>query len=136
MSDTKVSSNYLEEFLPLFAENMKVIIVPGNGCSPVRSANWYKWLHDELTTSGIPVVLKDMPDPNIARESKWLPFIINKMANGPDDLKHCVIVGHSSGSAAAMRLAEQHILGYGCCACLHVCVFVNTAIILLIEALC
>ena len=26
----------------------KLIIIPGNGCSDIRNANWYQWLADTL----------------------------------------------------------------------------------------
>jgi len=78
-----------------------VIIVPGNGCIPVQKCNWYGWLHKELQKKGVTSVLRDMPDPNEAKEKIWLPFM-RKM--GADE-KAC-IVGHSSGAEAAMRLLE------------------------------
>ena len=48
------------------------------------------------------------PDPVGARENKWIPFIANTLAGGADNLPNCLIVGHSSGAAAAMRLAESY----------------------------
>ena len=30
----------------------RVVIVPGNGCTQVRDANWYGWLEDELAAQG------------------------------------------------------------------------------------
>jgi pimeloyl-ACP methyl ester carboxylesterase len=43
-----------------------------------------------------------MPDPVGARESIWLPFMAGELGVGQDT----VVVGHSSGAAAAMRFAE------------------------------
>lgn len=43
-----------------------------------------------------------MPDPVRASEGAWLPFM--REALGAD--AGAVVVGHSSGAAAAMRLAE------------------------------
>ncbi|XP_053783107.1 serine hydrolase RBBP9 isoform X3 [Desmodus rotundus] len=60
-----------------------------------------------LGTSHIPgfqCLAKNMPDPIIAREIIWLPFMETEL--------HCdertIIIGHSSGAIAAMRYAETH----------------------------
>lgn len=54
--------------------------------------------------------LRNMPDPVGARESVWLPFMKNELQCGEDT----VIVGHSSGAAAAMRFAEtERVAGEG-----------------------
>ncbi|XP_029594879.1 putative hydrolase RBBP9 [Salmo trutta] len=45
-----------------------------------------------------------MPDPVTAREQIWLPFIQEKLKCDEET----VIIGHSSGAAAAMRYAETH----------------------------
>eukprot|EP00978_Attheya_sp_CCMP212_P040857 scaffold227416_cov48-Attheya_sp.AAC.1 len=85
---------------------MKVIILPGNGCSPVRSSLWYTWLEGKLLEEGRfkdGVVLKDMPDPDRARRSIWLPFIKEQIMVSSE---RTIVVGHSSGAEAALRLAE------------------------------
>ena len=79
--------------------------MPGNGCSGnVRDANWYGWAEDEIRKMGIfdEVILRNMPDPVGAKESIWLPFVKDEL--GAD--KNTVIIGHSSGAVAAMRLLE------------------------------
>ncbi len=63
----------------------RVVIVPGNGCSPVLEANWYKWMRDCL------------------RETIWLPFIQNELR--VDD--NTILIGHSSGAVAGLRLLEN-----------------------------
>ena len=82
----------------------KVIILPGNGCANVLSCNWYGWLSTELASKfpTIDVVVRNMPDPYVAKESVWIPFIKNEM--GADS--STIVVGHSSGAVCAMRLAE------------------------------
>eukprot|EP00957_Ditylum_brightwellii_P169180 12877623-Ditylum_brightwellii.AAC.1 len=99
---------------------MRVVILPGNGCTNVRNANWYGWLEQRLKTDSRPgvsfapndIILRDMPDPHRARRSKWLPFIRSEMLDCKDDAddhgksRETIIVGHSSGAEAAMRLAE------------------------------
>lgn len=78
-----------------------VAIVPGNGAG-CASANFYPWLATELRARGYDVALEEMPDPDVAREAVWLPFIRETLGAGPDTL----VVGHSSGACAAVRLAE------------------------------
>ncbi|KAK1798472.1 hypothetical protein P4O66_006770, partial [Electrophorus voltai] len=83
----------------------KVVIVPGNGAGDVKHCNWYGWVNERINK--IPDVscqLQNMPDPVTARESIWLPFMEKEL--GCDE--QTVIVGHSSGAAAAMRYAETH----------------------------
>ena len=89
----------------------QVVIVPGNGGGgSIWDSNWYGWLADELKKRGVAVSLRNMPDPHYARESRWLPFITEELAGGAANLPRTVVVGHSSGAAAAMRLAEQQRL--------------------------
>jgi len=91
------------------AEGYKVVIVPGNGCTPIRTANWYAWLHNQLQTEGIQASMEDMPDPFQAKEKIWLPFMKNTL--GADE--NSIIVGHSSGAEAAMRYIENNrVLGW------------------------
>ena len=86
---------------------IKVIFVPGNrGGGP--NDNWFPYLKTELENMGVHVVASEFPDNKIAREAYWIPFL-------KDELKvdnQTILVGHSSGAIAAMRLAETtQILG-------------------------
>ncbi|CAF3084663.1 unnamed protein product, partial [Rotaria sp. Silwood2] len=87
-------------------ERQRIVIVPGMGCVPVRDCDWYAWLEQELTknpSGQFSVILEDMPDPRGARESQWIPFI-------RDTLKFdekTILIGHSSGCEATMRLLEK-----------------------------
>mmetsp|Transcript_41496 Transcript_41496/g.60864 ORF Transcript_41496/g.60864 Transcript_41496/m.60864 type:complete len:198 (-) Transcript_41496:392-985(-) len=86
---------------------MRVVILPGNGCTNVRDSNWYSWLEQRLQSDNYidEVVLRNMPDPNRARRSHWLPFILSSLI--PDALRtSTIVVGHSSGAQAALRLCE------------------------------
>ena len=103
----------------------RVMIVPGNGCRNVRDANWYAWMEDQLIKSGLfsQVILQDMPDPYVAKESIWIPCIREQLTGGRSDddpeLNNTIIIGHSSGAEAAMRYLERWPLR-GCvlvCAC-------------------
>lgn len=95
---------------------MKVVIVPGNGDGDVTKSCWYFWVKRKLGEDSIECILQNMPDPVVARESVWLPFMENEL--GCDS--QTVIVGHSSGAEAAMRYAERHqvlgiVLVAACC---------------------
>lgn len=81
----------------------RVAILPGNGCVNVRASNWYGWLASSLLAAGIPVGLVDMPDPHGANEALWLKTCHDELACDAGT----VVVGHSSGAACAMRLAEN-----------------------------
>lgn len=96
--------------LPAVASAMRVAIVPGNGCVHVRKSNWYGWLARELAAAGVEVALVDMPDPHGASERLWLDTCRDEL--GCD--VQTVVVGHSSGAACAMRLAEATKLGGLC----------------------
>lgn len=103
-----LSSESIEIEILIGTIKPRCIIVPGCGCSPVSSANWYKWMHEKLIDSDAfsEVLLEDMPDPDDAKESIWLPFIITKLKAD----SNTVMIGHSSGAVAAMRLLENNKL--------------------------
>ena len=84
----------------------KVIIIPGNdGGTP--QDNWFPYIKNELEKLGFTVIAKIFPDPILARERYWLPFI-KKL--GADE--NTILIGHSSGAVAAVRFAEKNrILG-------------------------
>ncbi|KAH3705054.1 serine hydrolase RBBP9-like [Dreissena polymorpha] len=82
-----------------------IVIIPGNGSGDVTRANWYGWAKrkfDQLPD--VTCDLRNMPDPVVARESIWLPFMRDDMRCGEET----IIVGHSSGAEAAMRFAEKY----------------------------
>lgn len=72
----------------------RVVIVPGNGGGDVYRANWYGWAHktfkknDKLSE----VRLENMPDPVVARESVWIPYM-EKELNCDEST---IIIGHRS----------------------------------------
>ena len=49
-------------------------------------------------------MLRNFPDPVMARESVWIPFMQDELSCD----QHTIIIGHSSGAEAAMRYAETH----------------------------
>ena len=81
----------------------RVVIVPGNGAG-CASANFYPWLASALRARGHEVLLREMPDADRARRRVWAPFIDAELVKGDTDV---VVVGHSSGALAALRLAER-----------------------------
>ena len=88
---------------------VRAIIVPGNGADgDIRRCNFYGWLADALHKSGrfTEVLLRNMPDPEGARRSIWVPFMLHEL--GADATT--VVIGHSSGAVAALRLLEEHRL--------------------------
>eukprot|EP01062_Namystynia_karyoxenos_P079740 TRINITY_DN8468_c0_g1_i1.p2 TRINITY_DN8468_c0_g1~~TRINITY_DN8468_c0_g1_i1.p2 ORF type:complete len:216 (+),score=78.60 TRINITY_DN8468_c0_g1_i1:82-648(+) len=96
-------------------EPLTIVLAPGNGCGDsLADCMWYPWIRDELEKrfgDKIRFVLKAFPDPLYARESIWLPFLDEQGAAGG------VVIGHSSGAAAAMRYAERtQVAGIALCA--------------------
>lgn len=86
---------------------MKVVFVPGNGGTTTQE-NWFPYLKSALEERGVEVVSVLFPDPELARASYWLPFLKEELKVDEET----ILVGHSSGAIAAMRLAEeQPILG-------------------------
>lgn len=87
---------------------MRIVIIPGMGCTPVQSSNWYSWLAQEVKSrhqmTVKECVLRDFPDPYQCKESVWIPFLRDEIGLDEDT----ILVGHSSGAACAMRLLEQH----------------------------
>ena len=91
---------------------VRAIILPGNGCSgpSIRTSNFYGTLATSLEKSNLfsTVIASPLPDPNRARRSIWLPHI--KDVIGVDE--ETVIIGHSSGAEATLRLIEtEKVLG-------------------------
>ncbi|XP_073699971.1 serine hydrolase RBBP9 [Garra rufa] len=83
----------------------RAVIVPGNGAGNIEHCNWYGWAKKRINEiPDVSCALKNMPDPVTARESIWLPFMEKELKCDEET----VIIGHSSGAAAAMRYAETH----------------------------
>ncbi|XP_002731667.1 serine hydrolase RBBP9-like [Saccoglossus kowalevskii] len=83
----------------------RIVILPGNGGGSVETSNWYSWARDRFQElNDTEVILRDMPDPEIAREKYWIPFMHNELKCD----ENTVIIGHSSGAEAAKRYAEKY----------------------------
>lgn len=98
-------------------DKLKVILIPGNGGGDVNDPlGWFPYVKSELEKleAAIPdwkheiqVLSKNFPDPILAREEYWIPYI---KGLGADE--NTILVGYSSGAIAAMRFAENNkILG-------------------------
>ncbi len=85
----------------------KIIFVPGNaGCT--TQDNWFPNVKAELEKHNLEVIAATFPDPELAREQYWIPFLRDELKAENDT----VLIGHSSGAIAAMRFAEKYeILG-------------------------
>jgi predicted alpha/beta hydrolase family esterase len=90
----------------------RAVIIPGNGSSAydVEDKGWYSSVRDQLEADGIDAILcygKDghMPSPEEAKREIWVPFVEERMGEDPES---CIIIGHSSGAACALRLLEKH----------------------------
>jgi hypothetical protein len=85
---------------------IKAILIPGNGDSSPQD-NWLPYVKTELEKIGVTVLAPQFPDTPICREKYWIPFL-KKL--GADE--STILIGHSTGAIAAMRLAENtKILG-------------------------
>ncbi len=84
---------------------VKAIFIPGNGGSSTQD-NWFPAVKLELEAHGVEVISVVFPDPYLARQSYWIPFL-------RDELKadeKTILIGHSSGAIAAMRFAEEYLI--------------------------
>eukprot|EP00698_Gefionella_okellyi_P003006 TRINITY_DN12833_c0_g1_i1.p1 TRINITY_DN12833_c0_g1~~TRINITY_DN12833_c0_g1_i1.p1 ORF type:complete len:190 (+),score=44.42 TRINITY_DN12833_c0_g1_i1:84-653(+) len=85
------------------APSVKVVLAPGNGVTRnIKRCMWYGWMKQELQARNIPCVISVYPDPITARETIWLPFMRDELHVD----SNTIVVGHSSGAAAALRLME------------------------------
>ena len=85
---------------------MRIMLVPGNYDADVHSEIWYPWITKQLEKLGMKIIAKNMPDSDLARKEYWLPFIEEQLGGDEDS----ILIGHSSGTVAALRFAEIHKL--------------------------
>lgn len=85
---------------------MRIIFIPGNQGSTTKD-HWFPYLQREFGKLGFEVIAATFPDPIVASEKAWLPFLEELGAD-----ENTILIGHSSGAVAAMRFAEtKKILG-------------------------
>ncbi|CAF2963002.1 unnamed protein product [Rotaria sp. Silwood2] len=82
----------------------RVIIVHGSAITPgIINRHWYKWLQAELVKLGFDAIAPALPDESEAKDSIWIPFLLNNLAVAEND----ILIGHSSGAMAILRVCEQ-----------------------------
>ncbi len=88
-------------------------MVHGNGAGSAHEAAggnghsyWFPSTKKVMEAAGVECITPDFPDPAQARAKIWLPFIRDVLKVSETD----IVVGHSSGALAAMRLAETQRL--------------------------
>ncbi|AKM79354.1 MAG: hypothetical protein UX85_C0002G0049 [Candidatus Beckwithbacteria bacterium GW2011_GWB1_47_15] len=84
---------------------VKIIQIHGNGGGSGKD-NWHPYVHRELKKLKLKVLTPDFPDPVLAREKYWLPFLREELKAD----KNTILIGHSSGAIAAMRFTEKNQL--------------------------
>ena len=88
-------------------KNIRIIFLHGNGTSTPQD-HWFPSVKLELEKAGLCVVARQFPDTDLSRAVYWLPFLKNELKAD----EYSILVGHSSGAAAAMRFAQTNkILG-------------------------
>lgn len=87
--------------------DLKVILIHGNGGSTGNNY-WFPEIKKSLEEMGVTVLNPTFPDNDMAHESIWTDYLLNKLKAD----ENTIIIGHSSGGVLAMRVAEQHKL-YG-----------------------
>jgi uncharacterized protein len=85
---------------------MKAIILPGDGSEgkDIPSHGWYSYVASKLKALGMEVIIKNMPDPDMARMKYWLPFIEENLKGD----ENSILIGHSTGAIAVMRYLEKN----------------------------
>ncbi len=86
--------------------SIKAIFIPGNDGGTTQD-QWFPYAKRELKKLGLAVRAETFPDPILAREQYWIPFLKELGAD-----EKTILIGHSSGAVAAMRFADKNkILG-------------------------
>ena len=91
-----------------YDKTARVVLVHGNGATSPEDLKTHRGqqphIINELEKVGIEVHGPHMPDPEFAPADKWLPFLEKEMKVD----ENTILVGSSSGAAAAMRYTETH----------------------------
>ena len=80
---------------------MKIILVHGYKSSP--KGNFLPWLERELRARGFDVVVPELPTPETPDRDEWTEALVKASVPLTDQV---IIVGHSLGGAAALRMLE------------------------------
>lgn len=82
---------------------MKIILIHGNGGSTADN-HWFPVIAEQLKKSGLNVINCQFPETYFAYAHVWLPFLKNVLQAD----ENTILIGHSSGTVAAMRFAEKN----------------------------
>lgn len=80
---------------------MRIILVHGYKSSPTM--NFFPWLEKELRSRGFDVVVPTLPNAEAPDRDEWTKALVDVAAPLTNDT---IIVGHSLGGAAALRMLE------------------------------
>ncbi|CAM4859244.1 unnamed protein product [Rotaria socialis] len=82
----------------------RIIIVHGSAITPgIINRHWYKWLQAELQKLDFDTIAPSLPDEKEAKDCIWIPFLLEKLGSA----ENAILIGHSSGAMAILRLCEQ-----------------------------
>lgn len=79
------------------------VILHGTGNNP--EDNWFRWLDKELTLMGYKVWVPELPDADEPDLDKYSDYFFNQ--NDWEFNEETVLIGHSSGCSAIMRILED-----------------------------
>jgi uncharacterized protein len=81
----------------------RAIILHGTLGSP--EGNWFRWLEQQLTETGLEVWLPQLPNADQPSLRKWLDYISENCPFALD--ADTLVVGHSSGAICATMLLQE-----------------------------
>ena len=95
-----------------------------HGTANTSEGNWFPWLKQELEKRGYTVWAPNLPNADEPDEKRYLDYIFaNKQWKFTPDT---IIVGHSSGGVAALKVLQQLPDGVIIDRCITVGAFTNT----------
>lgn len=99
---------------------MKILILHGWNGKPRGS--WRGWLGDQLTVSGLEVLCPELPNADHPKQDEWIAKIrqVSEKFDG-----ETILVGHSLGAVAILRLLETFSEDEKVKAAILVCGFTN-----------
>jgi len=80
----------------------RVFIIHGWGGQP--DLGWMLWLRKELEGRGFEVVAPQMPETDVPKIEKWVPFLEEKVGEADENT---YFVGHSIGCQTILRYLEK-----------------------------
>ena len=80
----------------------RVFIIHGWGGQP--DLGWMLWLRKELEGRGFEVVAPQMPETDVPKIEKWVPFLEEKVGEADENT---YFVGHSIGCQTILRYLER-----------------------------